>query len=294
MATFTAVGPALNIDGPLPGAPEYCLLNTLRALSSNPDEADPQLLLVENNDRVFNGVNVWGYPVETPHLWEPCSTGTYRNKEDESTWDQPRFDGLIAYFPISCSTITAAPEVFAQRAEIALNASLSFAVEEALAKGVTGSTNPFLGDTNLTQLGGGPVTAQVGLNYLENAIGESGNDGMIIATPGTISAWNFVNLITDAANDEGYIETANGTPVVSAAGIINTDPVGKTGSTPTTGVEWAFATGPIRVYLGRFEPPTVPEYIDRENNIITYRAERAILPLWDTSLQSGVLIDWTP
>jgi len=42
------------------------------------------------------------------------------------------------------------------------------------------------------------------------------------------------------------------------------------------------------------DPPSVSEYVDRENNVITYRAERAILPLWDTSLQSGVLIDWTP
>src|SRR6187455_2205860 len=145
MSTFTAVGPALDLDGPLPVAPEYSLLNTLRALGA----------VVENNNRVFNGVNVFGYPVDTPSLWEPCSAGTYRDKESESDWDQPRFDGLIAYFPITCSTITASPETFARRVEAALDAKLSFAVEEALAKGVTGSTNPFLADTNLTQLGGG-------------------------------------------------------------------------------------------------------------------------------------------
>lgn len=282
MSTFTAVGPALDLDGPLPRAPEYSLLN-MPGVRVQVD--DPQ--------RVFNGVNVWGYPVETPELWEPCLDGTYRVKESESTWDTPRFDGLVAYFPITCSTITAAPEIFAERAERALEATLSFAVEQALAKGVTSSTNPYFGDANLTQLGGGAVLPQAGLNYLENAIGATGRQGVIHATPGVISAWNFVNLITDQT-DEGYIETANGTPVVSGGGYINTDPAGKTGSDPSVGQEWAFATGPVRVYVGSLTAPTRSQYIDRETNTITYRAEVPVLPLWDTSLQVGVLVDWTP
>lgn len=281
MTTFTGVGPATTLDGPLPVAPEYSLLNTLRALGN-----------VRQDNRVFNGVNVWGYPVDTPSLWEPCSAGTYRDKESDSDWDQPRFDGLVAYLPISCSTITADPEEFARRAELALEATLSFGIEQALAKGVTGSTNPFFGDTGLTQLGGGAVLPQAGLNYLENAIGATGRQGIIHASPGTVSAWNFVNLITD--NGEGYIETANGTPVVSGGGYINTDPAGKTGSDPSVGQEWAFATGPVLVYLEDMPSVTPKEYIDRENNEIIYHAERAILPLWDTSLQSGVLVDWTP
>src|SRR6185436_1440076 len=201
MSTFTAVGPALNLDGPLPVAPEYSLLNTLRALSRDVGEGSRPLSIVDSNDRVFNGVNVWGFPVDTPSLWEPCLSGTYREKESESEWYQPRFDGLIAYFPIQCSTITARPEEFARRAEAALEAKLSFAVEEALAKGVSGSTNPSLGDTNLTQLGGAAVLPQAGLNFLENAIGATGSQGMILATPGTVSAWNFVNLITDEGDE---------------------------------------------------------------------------------------------
>lgn len=281
MSTFTGVGPATTLDGPLPVAPEYSLLNTLRALG-----------YVREDSRIFNGVNVWGYPVDTPSLWEPCSAGTFRVKGSTSEWDQPRFDGLVAYLPITCSTITADPEEFRRRAEVALDATISFGIEEALAKGVTGSTNPFFGDTNLTVLGGGTLTAQAGLNFLENAIGATGRQGIIHATPGTISAWNFVNLITD--NGEGYIETANGTPVVSGGGYIDTDPAGESGSDPAAGQEWAFATGPVLVFLGD-GPSLVPkEYIDRELNEIIYHAERYILPLWDTSLQSGVFIDWTP
>jgi hypothetical protein len=158
-----------------------------------------------------------------------------------------------------------------------------------LAKGVTGTTNPFLGDTNLTQLGGGVVSAQAGLSYLENAIGETGRAGMIHATPGVIAAWNYVDLLGSG----DYLTTTNGTPVVSGGGYIDTDPTGKTGSDPSIGQEWAFATGPVEAYLADAVVPSVAQFIDRSDNVATYRAEQYVLVEWDTSLQSGVLIDWT-
>lgn len=283
MSEFVAVGPARNLDGPLPLERPYSLLQTLEALPGD---------LVERSGRDWlNGVNVWGYPTETPSLWEPCSDGTFRDKETESTWDQPRFDSLVAYLPITCSTITADPEEFARRAEAVLDVSLSFAVEEALAKGVVGSTNPFFGDANLVVLGGGTVTPQAGISFLENAIGATGRGGIIHATPGIVAAWNYVNLLNDS---DGVLRTANGTPVAAGAGYIDTDPTGETAGDPATGIEWAFATGPIKVYVADGPDLRVSQYVDREDNIITYRAEKFILPLWDTSLQAGVVMDWTP
>jgi hypothetical protein len=283
MATFTAVGPALDLDGPLPVAPRYRLL----AADGTPE------VVVQERSRPLNGVNVWGYPEGTPELWEPCLGGTFREKADESEWQQPRFDGVTAYFPIRCSTISARPEEFATRAERVLDATFSYAVEEALARGVDSSTNPYFGDANLTQLGGGAVAAQAGLNYLENAIGQTGRRGVIHATPGTVSAWNTVNLLTQIDGAD-FLRTTNGTLVVSGAGYYNTDPSGKTGSDPTVGQEWAFATGPVQVYIEAADELRVSEYVDRELNEIIYRAERSFVALWDTSLQSGVLIDWTP
>jgi hypothetical protein len=276
MSEFVAVGPARDLDGSLPVAPEYNLLSVPG-------------VLVDGDVRWLNGVNVWGYPVETPSLWEPCSGGTFRTKSSESSWDQPRFDSFVAYLPIQCSTITAEPEEFARRAEVTLNATISFAVETALAKGITGSTNPFFGDTNLTVWGGAAVSPAVGLSFLENAIGVTGRRGMIHATPGTTAAWGFEKLKTN-----GTLVTVNGTPVASGGGYIQTDPAGETGSDPDGGVEWAFATGPVSVYLASAASVEVSEYVDRENNVITYRAERYALATWDTSLQAGVLIDWTP
>ena len=289
MSTFTAIGPALNLDGPLPQIRPRRLLDV------------PGVVQQVDDDHIFNGVNVWGYPDEVPSLWEPCSTGTYRIKDDTSTMELPRFDSFVAYVPIECSTISMGdPDEFAHRAELVLEATLSYAIEEALAKGVSGSTNPFFGDTNLVQLGGGVVTVEAGIAYLENAIGQTGRGGILHLTPGVVGNVGF-NLIRvcdpdgiDVSGDE-YLQTANGTPVSAGAGYIDTDPAGKTGSDPSTGKEWCFATGPVYVYLSDMTlvPTGVREAVDRSDNVVTYRAERTALAIWDTALQDGVLIDWT-
>jgi hypothetical protein len=102
-----------------------------------------------------------------------------------------------------------------------------------------------------------------------------------------------VNLVNHAEGSD-FLRTANGTLVISGGGYYNTDPSGKTGSDPTVGQEWAFATGPVEVYVLDGPDLKVSEYVDRENNEIIYRAERSFVAVWDTSLQSGVLVDWTP
>src|SRR5215471_5117457 len=140
--SVTAVGPPVRLDGPLPVAPPYRLLSVPGVLQGS-------------EDRMLNGAAVWGYPGDAPSLWEPCSTGTFRTKTSTSTWKQPVFTPVVGYLPIQCSTISDVPEEFERRAKAVMEATVSFAVEKALSQGTTGSTNPFIGDTNLTQLGGG-------------------------------------------------------------------------------------------------------------------------------------------
>ena len=271
--SVTAVGPALGIDGPLPVAPPYSLLSTPGVLAGTREW--------------LNGVNVWGYPCGTPDTWEPCSEGTFREKSAESEWNVPRFDSFAAQFPFECSTISGAEE-FARRAEAVIEATISFAVEEALAQGVDGSSNPFFGDGELDAVAAGAaVTPAVGLSYLENAIGATGRAGMIHATPAVVAAWGFDKLATN-----GAIRTTNGTLVVSGGGYIGADPVSE--STPAAGQDWAFATGPVRVFVEDAVKTTLIEYVDRATNLATYRAEKYVVAMWDTCLQSAALIDWSP
>jgi len=285
MSTFTGIGPALAIDGPLPKPPKYRLL----ALPG---------VVREGEGRWQNGVNVYGYPSGLPSLWEPCASGTYRTKSDESEWPTPRFDPLAAYFPVTCSTISAggAPEELAARGRLALEASISGAVEQALVSGVAGSTNPYFGDANMTPLfSGAAVTPEVGLAALEMAIGFSGRNGVIHATPGIAASWTVGNMIMDMDQDGFQETTGNYTPVAVGQGYTNSSPVGETAGSALTGQEWAYATGPVQVHLAPMEmlPGSVAEALERSENIITYRAEQYFLAYWDTALQAGVLIDWT-
>ena len=93
-------------------------------------------------------------------------------------------------------------------------------------------------------------------------------------------------------DEQGNLLTSNGTPVVSGGGYIGVDPVKKTAH--SDGKDWVFATGPIEVRLG---PPAISDIrtsLDRSDNTITFRAERAVLATWDAVLQVGVLVDWAP
>lgn len=274
--SITAVGPALAIDGPLPAAPPFSLI-------SIPG------VLVGDGDRWMNGVNVDGYPSDVPSLWEPCSTGTYRTKDEGGDLPQPRFDPIVAYEPITCSAIGMSDwRSFALRAERVLQATISFAVEEALSQGVILSTNPFFADANLDILSGAAVTPAVGLSYLEDAIAETGRAGIIHATPGTVAAWDDIQV------DGGVLRTINGTPIASGGGYIGADPVA--GDTAAAGQAWAFASGPVQVRLSDviLVGEDINGTLDTSSNDVTFRAEIYALPVWDTALQAGILIDWSP
>jgi hypothetical protein len=281
VSTYTAVGPALAIDGPLPVTPSYGLLDI------------PGVR--KDGGRELNGVVVYGFPEEVPEGWEPCAAGTYRVKDEGSGVSTPRFDPVGLYVPITCSALSVNNNGntwrdFAGRAEKVLEATLSYGVTQVLSQGVVGSANPFLGDAGVTKLNAGAATAaQNALSFLENAIGATGRKGIIHADNATAAAWS---VYLEAEGDTLYT-IANGTPVSVSGGyqggLAN-------GSAPGAGNSWAYASGPVQVFVG--EPTLVGEDIngtlDTSNNDVTFRAERFVLAEWDTALQAAVLVDWTP
>lgn len=276
--SITAVGPAIRLDAPLPRAPLHGLLTI------------PGVLVDEGGEpRWMNGVNLWGYS-GTPETWEPCSTGTFREKSSEDTQTNERFDPFAVYLPRSCSSL-GMPSGFEEDALVALDATISFGVEQALANGVVGSTNPFLGDGNLTILAGGAAQSPgVALSYLENAIGQTGRRGIIHATPAIVAALQAVPV--GDVDDDDPLLTASGNYVVSGGGYIGTDPV--SGATPGTTEDWMFATWMVEVRMSdmQLNPEDIADALDRELNDVVYRAERYVLATFDSEFQAGVLVDW--
>jgi hypothetical protein len=265
-----AAGIRLDLNGPRPVAPPHSLLKTPGVVKDGPD-------------RWLNGVNIIGYPEETPLLWEPCSEGTFREKDEGGDRPQATFDAFVAYLPVTCSTFGAFD--LAEQAEAVLEATVSMAAEEALVAGITGSSNPYFGDANLTVLGGAAVSAATALAYLENAIGATGRGGMIHAPPAIVS-------VLDLNKNGERLVTANGTPIISGDGYIGSDP--DNAGSPAAGQDYMYATGPVEVRLGAVAMTDMAETLDRSDNSVTFRAERYVLATWDTALQVGALVDWSP
>ncbi len=281
MVTF---GPPVVLDGPLPKPAPGRLLGV------------PGVLQDSGDDRWMNGVALWGYPEGTPLTWDPCSTGTYAVKSDDSSIPTPDFASFVAYLPVTCSAFSLAsdPDGFAQKAEIALDATISLSYESALARGVPMSSNPFLADANVAILAGGaavPVTAAFA--YLEEAIGATGRMGMIHATPGAASAYfgpwrDYQNT----SEDDFVAVTPLGTPIAIGGGYIGATPFG--GGAAAMGQSWIYATGPVEAFLQSEPRLNIKEVLERTMNDVTFRAERDALVEWDTALQVAVLADWTP
>jgi hypothetical protein len=292
MSTITAAaGITLDLAAPLPREPFYTLLKTL-------DRLEPSEFIEQSSDeRWFNGVHVYGYPTSLPQTWDPCAVGTYREKDEGGPVPAPRFDSFGLYLPVTCSSFGMSWNDFRERARVVLDATQSFSVEQALAAGVTLSTNtnPFLGDGNVNVVGGGAVTPNTGLAWLEKQIALSGRFGIIHAPPEVATLWPL------ELHPDGLMRTKAGTLVAIGTGYSG---VSADASSPASGSSYAFATGPVRVYISDmdFSGESLNGWLDTTTNEVTFRAEKFALAIWeglpqadpDIQQAAAVLVDWTP
>ena len=240
-----------------------------------------------------NGAQVYPYPTDTGFSFDPCSTGTFRAKEDGATPPLPTFAAVTAYLPETCTASRiVSPEYFRARAQLAFGAVESAIYENVIGGGGVfhGSDQPYFGDTNLTVLGGGAVSPKEGLALLEDAIGTTHRRGMIHATPATMIAWSFFGEAIQKVG--GALQTSGGNDVVIGDGYIGIVPDGE--GALGTSQAWAFGTGPVQVRREptiRIYPDDIAQALNRHENIVTYRAERDAIISWDTVAQYGVLID---
>lgn len=265
------------LNGPRPVAPRYGLIQAAGVVPAADDE------------HWLNGAAIRPYPVSPVEAWDPLALGTGPNeKSDGVTPPMPEFQAYALYLPETCTARGVGPlEEFRARATTAFAAREGAAVEHEFWTGELIDANPHLTDGNADVLTAGATSPTNGLALLEQAIAETGQAGMIHATPATVTAWVGALLLQrNGAN----LETMLGTIVVPGYGY--------DGSGAGTGVlsdteAWAYATGMVEVR--RTEPFLVPDGIEqtleRSLNNVTYRAERYVLTTWDTTLQAGVIID---
>lgn len=274
-----AVG-RIRVDAQTPSAPLHNLLSIPGVLD-------------ESGGRWDGGVNLWGYTSDTPSTWAACTGGTFDVKDDAGEVPSAGFDSFAIYVTEDCTTISVASDLqgFRERADVVLEATQSFALEQALVSGVPQLTqNKFLGDSDMDSLATN-VSARVGIAYLENAIGETGRRGMIHITPAVAIAAGLV--LDNLDNPQPVLITPAGNVIVVGGGYIGAAPVGQTA--PAATKDWIFASGPVTARLSGLLVETGEEagMIDHEYNDVIYRAEKIAWVGWDTALQAGVLVDWS-
>ena len=82
MSTMTFGPPIVLDDGHLPVAPPHSLLKT------------PGVLKDPEDEHWLSGATVYPYPNDPPRDWDPCSTGTFRQKSEGTGVDSRVFREL--------------------------------------------------------------------------------------------------------------------------------------------------------------------------------------------------------
>jgi hypothetical protein len=267
------------IDGPIPAPPPFRLLDVAT--------------IIESDNHWGQGGQVWAYPPDLPTAWDPCTLpSSSPRKATGGSVPLPVFAAYTALLAITCTSRGIDPDDisgFQNRALAAFTAVESYAIESEISKGTLMPLNPYFTDASVTVLAGGAsVSSQIGMSYLADAIGGTARAGVIHGTPGTVIAWSKEFLVYEKS---GALRTATGMQVVCGDGYLNSTPAAPVAA----GTAWAYATGPLQIRRSPVTilPGNVREALDRENNTITFRAERDYLVTWDTALQAAVLIDWT-
>lgn len=281
MSSYVAAGPIVSLDGPPPRPPRHRLLSVPGVLVEG-----------ATLDDFRAGANVYGYPPDKPELWASCEAATFDVKGEGTAPNQPRFYTVSYYLPVMCGTIGNVDfDAFRDRAEAALRATESYAIERILVHGVPDSDTPHLDDGELTILAGGAaVSPGIALSYLDDAIAVSGRAGMIHITRAIANALGVIPVGND--DEPELLFTTAGTPVAIGDGYVGADP--DAGAAATGTLDWAFATGPVEVRLsGEYRlGETWAETLDRETNEAVYRVEKDALVTYDGEVQAGVLVDW--
>lgn len=288
-----AVGPGTPVE-PLPASPpRVSLLSSAQIVPNS-----------ETDVRWTQGIR-WSPEEclpETDSLWWACveEGGDAPDFEKETGAGQliEEYQPFVAWAGDACSPFGWNERDYQGRARRKLLANESRIIEAELWTGARAATagypNRFLADAGrVTQLESGVRTPHASaLAELESALAEcGGGDHMIHAMPRLVSLWSRNGMVTPSP-DGRVLRTALGTVVVPGAGYNGSGP----GGSPAEGDRddsWAYGTGMVRVWRGPVVvlPGDFASAVDRETNLVTFRAERFVAATWDQCCHVGIRVN---
>lgn len=260
-----------------------------------PVNTPPLVSLVRSARRVDEGDFRWenGFAFspegcEGGGILDPCGT------TEKTISDNPalvEYDPYVVYAGDKCSSFGWQDRDYQARARRFLEACQSKHIAAELWTGTLATSasfpNPFFtdiaGDVVATA-----VTPTEALACLEQGLAECQcGAGMIHATPNVVTHWINAGLVL---REGGLLMTYLGTIVVADGGYPGTGPGG---TEPASGAVWAYATGIVEVRLGEVQifPATLKEALNRETNLIEFRAERMASAVWDNCCLLAASVD---
>lgn len=292
MSTMTQ--PRISIDAPAPRPPAF-------GLTGSPAAATPV-----DEARWEAGAYIETYPSTMPAGHDPCSTGSDREKDLPDPYDQPNpTPAFTAYLGEICTSYSIGDfTTWKRRAEVALEARTSWALERQLAWAFYGKTTdlpgeqPFLSDADADlPAGAAAVAAANALAWAEAYGSEQGQEFVIHLPPPVVTFLGADHFRVEG----GTLRTAAGTPVIVGPGYYgntddNLDPETSGAAEAAAGQSWIFVSSKVLYRLGELyaDPSTLAEAMDRETNTVIYRAERDLWVAFDGLRHAAILADWTP
>jgi len=187
-----------------------------------------------------------------------------------------------------------------------LEAASQKAVEEELWDGAIAQgeslVNPYLtkAATVTTLNSGTALSAKRALALLEHYIGTTspfGEQGVIHMTRDVAAILSSNSQMLFHEKGKDHHQTHGGTPVIIGSGYSGAGPVGATGASATDTNKWMYATGSLRVHLGKPEVvnDTLAQGYDVSGNAndMKIKAYRSASVFFDTSIHLAVRVDLT-
>lgn len=271
-----------------------------RAAVRGPEPTAPRVSLITSAPPVDDLDLRWANGVA--YRSEICGAGIGRvglcpggeTKDSASGQVLVEADPFAVYASYNCPPQTGLSlEDYKARARANLEAFFAKEVEEELWTGGAVTTNPRLAAPEADELSASAEDSVDALACLEHylAVCGSGGRGMIHATRRVVTLWAKDGLVR---REGGLVLTVTDNIVVPGAGYPGTDPDSDAGDiTPTSGEDWAYATGMVQVRReadSSIVPATMAEAVNRQTNDAEFRAERAAVVTFDPCCHAGIPI----
>lgn len=269
------LGPAFELDAPVPAAPAFTLVGAAEV----PD--------VSARWEVGVALNKYGCP--GGEVWDPCSTGTGRNKAASATPVAPGgdYNPFVVSMLFLCSTRT--DDALRNKARAVFEASEHFLAENEFWTGAKISGNPHLAQASADSLNAGSAWGPV------YALSIADDHGLEVARrrcfihcePKVFDAWSANMMVTVRG---GVAYSPAGNIIVPGSGYPGTDEAGANpnGTSGNRNLSWIYVTGPVKVLRGDLD--ILDSYTHLQNDHLI-RVERSYAVLFDDCVHAAILVN---